>query len=100
MRTLDMLGRPDSGSRTASHLQEPALSQLTASSDLPDELGMPCELLTVDQVAHLLKVARITVYRLVQHRTLPFVKFGGVLRFRMEDVAHFLARARVESVDV
>ena len=46
-------------------------------------------LLTVAEVAALLKVCRLTVYRLRDRGELPAVKVGCHLRFRPDDVEEF-----------
>ena len=50
--------------------------------------------LTVDQVAALLQVDCKTVMRLRNQKKIAFVKIGGKLRFRMEDVQEYLGKAR------
>jgi len=56
------------------------------------------ELLTRDEVAHLLKISRAGVYRLVDSRRLPFYKVGRSLRFAKSDVAAFLRQHRVDAI--
>lgn len=55
-------------------------------------------LLTIQDVAKLLKVSDSTVRRLQQGRHLPFIKIGGSIRFDKDDVLVFLKNARVESI--
>jgi putative molybdopterin biosynthesis protein len=45
-----------------------------------------CVLLTVEEVARLLKVSRATVYGLVEREQLPAVRVGHSMRVRAEDV--------------
>ena len=54
------------------------------------------ELLTVEQVADLLQVARSWIYNKRHNHTLPFptIKVGGFLRFRKEDIESYLWRQR------
>ena len=49
--------------------------------------------LTVEQVADLLQVPATVVGRLRSQRKIAFVKIGGKLRFRIEDVQEYLQRA-------
>lgn len=49
--------------------------------------------LTVDQVAELLQVDPKIVLRLRSQRKIAFVKIGGKLRFRIEDVQDYLRKA-------
>ena len=48
-------------------------------------------LLTLPEVAAFLRVSPKTVRRLVARRSLPCVRFGGVLRFQQADVFRFVA---------
>jgi excisionase family DNA binding protein len=50
--------------------------------------------LTIDQVAELLQVPASVVGRLRNQRKIAFVKVGGALRFRIEDIRDYLERAR------
>jgi excisionase family DNA binding protein len=57
------------------------------------------ELLTIPEVAGLLKVSVPTVRRLQQQRQIPFIKVGGSVRFAQSDVNSYLAKRRVRSID-
>jgi excisionase family DNA binding protein len=56
-------------------------------------------LLTVPELADLLSVSSTSVYRLVEHRMIPFYRLPRGLRFKMSDVTEFLSSRRVETVD-
>jgi excisionase family DNA binding protein len=56
-------------------------------------------LLTIADVAELLKVSVSTVRRLQQQRTIPFIKVGGRIRFTRNDIASYLETNRVRSID-
>jgi excisionase family DNA binding protein len=56
-------------------------------------------LLTPDELAEYLKVSKITVYRLVETRQIPFLKVKGSLRFAECDVQKYLERNRIEPID-
>ena len=55
-------------------------------------------LLTIPDVAALLKVSIATVRRLQQQRKLPFVKIGGSIRFERGDIASYVAARRVRAI--
>ena len=46
---------------------------------------------TVAEVADLVRVSNMTVYRLIQQGELPAIRVGRSYRIRSEDVDHFLA---------
>jgi excisionase family DNA binding protein len=56
------------------------------------------ELLTIKEVAELLKVSQTSVRRLQQGRHLPFIKVGGSVRFDKSDIINFLKEQRVEAI--
>ncbi len=47
-------------------------------------------LLTIDDVAGLLKISKSTLYRWVNKREIPFVKLGGKLRFNEDEIKTFI----------
>lgn len=57
------------------------------------------DLLTITQTAGLLKVSVSTMRRLQQGRCIPFIKVGGSVRFSKNDIASYLGKHRVESID-
>jgi excisionase family DNA binding protein len=57
------------------------------------------ELLTIAEVAELLKVSVSGVRRLQQARRLPFIKVGGSVRFSKSDIVSYLEKRRVESIN-
>lgn len=56
----------------------------------------PAELLTVDEVAGLLKFHPVYIRRLFAHGRLGGVKLGRALRFRPQDVERFVNDGAVE----
>jgi excisionase family DNA binding protein len=56
-------------------------------------------LLTIADVAELLKLSASTVRRLQQQRKIPFIKVGGRIRFTRSDIASYLETRRVCSID-
>ena len=65
---------------------------------MPIDSGSVIELLTIAEVAELLKISGPGVRRLQQRRAIPFIKVGGSVRFSRRDVASYLERNRVESI--
>ena len=63
------------------------------------ELGQSVELLTIAEVAELLKVSVPTVRRLQQQRQIAFHKVKGSVRFTRSDIASYLEKRRVSTID-
>jgi excisionase family DNA binding protein len=61
--------------------------------------GSSIELLTIAEVAKLLKVSVSGVRRLQQGRHLPFIRVGGSVRFSKHDISSYLEKRRVEPID-
>ncbi|GAA0473640.1 hypothetical protein Ade02nite_73950 [Paractinoplanes deccanensis] len=61
---------------------------------------MDDELLTVAELARVLKVEVRFVRRLVAERRIPFTKVGKYVRFYRSDVDDFVSAGRVEPVTV
>lgn len=57
------------------------------------------ELLTIAEVAEILKVSEMTVRRIQQQRSLPFYKVRGSVRFAKDDLWSYLEDERVEVID-
>jgi len=57
------------------------------------------ELLTIKDVAKLLKVSEMSVRRLQQGRHLPFIKVGGSIRFSESDIVEYLKKQRIDAID-
>lgn len=55
------------------------------------------QFLTVAEVAHLLRVSNMTVYRLISAGELPAVRVGRSYRLREEDVDRYLAARFTEA---
>jgi excisionase family DNA binding protein len=67
--------------------------------DMSIDLGPTTELLTIADVARILKVSESTVWRLKQQRRIPFLKVGGCVRISNEDLKSYLTGARVGPID-
>ena len=63
------------------------------------EKNFTVELLTIKDVAKLLKVSQTSVRRLQQGRHLPFIKVGGSIRFAKCDIAEYLKKMRIEPIN-
>jgi excisionase family DNA binding protein len=57
------------------------------------------ELLTVAEVAQVLKISISGVRRLQERRLIPFFKIGGGIRFATSDILSYLQKQRVEAID-
>lgn len=57
------------------------------------------KLYTINQVAEILAVSKITIYRLVETRKIPFYKIKGCIRFAEKDIFSYLDQSRIESVE-
>ncbi len=58
---------------------------------------MPDEILTLPEVAQLLKVAEKTVYTMSQKSQLPAFKVRGQWRFKREDIDHWIEQQKAAS---
>ena len=66
--------------------------------NMPTDSNQLAELLTVAEVADLLKISASSVRRLQSDRKIPFVKVRGSVRFVREDIVSYIARCRVEAI--
>ena len=60
---------------------------------------MPDEILTLPEVALLLKIAEKTVYSMAQKSQLPAFKVGGQWRFRRVDIDQWIEQQKANSRD-
>jgi excisionase family DNA binding protein len=58
---------------------------------------MPDEILTLPEVAQLLKVAEKTVYSMAQKGGIPAFKVGGQWRFKRTDIDAWIERRKLEA---
>jgi excisionase family DNA binding protein len=56
------------------------------------------DLLTIAEVAELLKISIPSVRRLQLGRLIPFIKVGGSVRFTRSDIVAYLRKKRVETI--
>lgn len=52
------------------------------------------EFYTVNELAELLRMKPLTVYRMAKKREIPYYSFGRNIRFSREDVDEFLKKSR------
>jgi excisionase family DNA binding protein len=57
------------------------------------------ELLTIVEVAELLKISVSGLRHLQQQRRIPFFKVGGRIRFTRSDIRSYLEQRRVSPID-
>lgn len=63
------------------------------------DLYSETELLTIAEVARILKISVRSVRRLQYQRKIVFIKVGGAVRFTRADVASYLKERRVEVIN-
>ena len=51
---------------------------------------MQAELLTLDEVAAILRISNSTVYRLIHDLNMPAIKIGKMWRFQIDQFEHWL----------
>ncbi len=59
---------------------------------------VPERLLTIPDIAALLRISRTTVYRLVEARKIPFVRVGGLVRFTKTDIERYLRGSHIDPI--
>lgn len=64
-----------------------------------DGLNTVGKLYTIDQAAKFLAVSKITMYRLVETRKIPFYKIKSCIRFAENDLLDYLDRNRIDPVN-
>lgn len=62
------------------------------SNRTPDAIAIQDEFLTAEELAALLKITKMTVYRMIKRGDLPHYAIGRAKRFRKEDIERFLAK--------
>ena len=65
---------------------------------MPTNSTPTTELLTSEEVAQMLKISKVGVYRLINKRLVRFYKVMGSIRFDKSDILSFLERSQVEAV--
>jgi excisionase family DNA binding protein len=85
---------PEAPSEAASsgNLFTPELSISDATSSLPDRIEQFCHALTAVELAELLAVSRITVFKLAKAGRIPCFRIGTCVRFDPRAVANWLRR--------
>jgi excisionase family DNA binding protein len=63
---------------------------------MPNGSKSQIEILTPNEVAELLKISKVGVYRMVEKRRIRFYKVMGSLRFEKADILTFLQENGIE----
>jgi excisionase family DNA binding protein len=56
-------------------------------------------IMTVNQVANYLGLARVTIYKKVQETSIPFFKLGKKVLFKKDEIDLWLGKHRVQTTD-
>jgi len=56
------------------------------------------KLYSTEELADILNVSKVTIYRLVESRKIPFYKIKGSIRIAENDVLNFLEQNRIEPI--
>lgn len=72
--------------------QKAWLTMVPPTSDRPESLPDP-KFLTIAEVASVMRVSKMTVYRLVHNGELPAVRVGRSFRVTEEDVNDYLRKS-------
>ena len=65
---------------------------------MPTDSHTAPNLITPDELADMLKISKVGIYRLVEKRLIPFYKVMGSLRFDKKDVLTFLQQNRIDQL--
>jgi excisionase family DNA binding protein len=63
-----------------------------------DKSNQSDRLLNVKEVSAFIRVAQITVYKWTSAREIPFIKIGGRVLFKHEDVEKWIDKRKVKSL--
>ena len=55
-------------------------------------------LISPEKLSEILSISKVSVYRLVEKREIPFFKVSGSIRFLLADIEKYLASSRIESI--
>ena len=65
---------------------------------MPTDTPKVVRLLTIPEVAEILRISEGGVRRLQQQRCIPFLKVGGSVRFAESDLMAYIEKQRVASI--
>lgn len=54
---------------------------------------------SIKELSEIFNISKVTIYRLVESRKIPFYKIKGCIRFAHNDVIQYLEQNRLESVN-
>jgi len=75
------------------------MRQMESSEAVETRHSGPREFYTVAQLADLLQLNEMTIYRMVKAGQLPCHLIGRIMRFRHDDIEEFLKQCRVPARD-
>lgn len=75
-------------------LIQPTNEQSHAQPVAHSQQNMSMNFVNVREVADLFKISPLTVYRMVENRSLPVYRITRRLRFKMQDLLDYLERNR------
>ena len=76
----------------AQRYNSPMIKEHNWETQRSEEVDTSIELLTIKEVAQLLKVSPVSVRRLQYGRHVPFIKVGGSVRFNRRDIVEYLKK--------
>lgn len=65
---------------------------------MPTNHDSTIELLTPNELADMLKISKVGVYRIIARRKMRFYKVGGSLRFDRKDVMSYLKDNQIDVI--
>lgn len=76
-----------------------ALSNFSMNADAGNR-NLGSRFFSPTSLAAFLGISKVTVYRMVEKRLLPFHKIGGSLRFGEADILRYLEKCRINSISL
>ena len=67
---------------------------------VPESACEDDKLLKYNEATEYLRISKTKLYRLAQERKIPFVKFGGNIRFKKSDLKQYIEDCTVEPKQV
>ena len=92
-----MLNKPDEKRLETAAARVAAPSQPRPMTKTFADARADLEFLRPSQVAELLRISRVSVYRLIERGCVPVYRIFRCVRFKREDILDFLERNRAEA---
>lgn len=80
-------------------LNQPINEQSPAQPVAHSQQNMSINFVSTREVAEILKISPLTVYRMVENRSLPVYRIARRLRFRKQDLLNYLEKNRYGSAE-